>query len=857
VKTRVGPIRIVTTAVAWITLAVLSACEGTGPGFRSTSVEITPSTVVFDAIGADSLLRARVVDDRGRDQLGARVTWVSTDPAIAAVDGDGRVSAVSRGSTTVRATATGLGFIEASGTATIEVAPEVAAIAVVAGGGQTGIVGLALPSMVEVMATDRGGEPVVGQAVSFTPATGGGHASPTVADTDIRGIAASEWTLGPMAGGLHQLTVTVGGSALAPVQLEALALAGPPAMIDVETGGGQFGVRGQPLAEPVVVRVVDSFGNAIGGLDVAFSVSGSEGSVAPATTTTGLTGSASAAWTLGPAVGTQRLQIDARSASTVVDAVATEAPAAVQATSATNLTGTVGRPVAQAPSVIVVDAQGAPVPGVVVTFEVTAGGGTVETGQPSGASPAPQPTPPQAAPLRGRAGHLGSLAAPAAVQTDDEGRAAVAGWTLGAVAGASNQVLRASVEGVGNLIFTASAQAGPPAALTVLGGDSQTGPVTVALPDPISVRVADAFDNPVAGVEVGFSPSAGFAVPSSQTTDALGTASTRWTLGPLAGTHTLQASTMGSAAPVQVSGVGTGSSPTCALNAPGPAFDLQTCWVGAVDAQVATALDQAVARWEALVVGDVPDVAPNADHASCVAGAPWVSGPTLDDLVLYVTVESIDGPGGGLAGALPCFIREGSSLPTFARLRIDRDDVASLSADGQLVEVLLHEIGHALGFGTLWPMSGLLVEPAVGVTGPPPDTHFSGARAIDAFDGAGGVARTVGAKVPVQNRGGGGVVDVHWRESVFGPELMTSELNAGVSNPLSRVTVESLADIGYVVAADQSDAYLVPFPNFPVPGPRDAPTGTREMGQDIWWGPIGVVDAAGTLLGIHRFQHRR
>ena len=100
------------------------------------------------------------------------------------------------------------------------------------------------------------------------------------------------------------------------------------------------------------------------------------------------------------------------------------------------------------------------------------------------------------------------------------------------------------------------------------------------------------------------------------------------------------------------------------------------------------------------------------------------------------------------------------------------------------------------------------------------------------------------------------MVDVHWRESVLGPELMTSELNGGVPNPLSSVTVESLADIGYVVATGQSDPYVVPFPNLPVVGPRDAPVGTITMVQDIWWGPIGVVDATGTLVRIFRFQPR-
>jgi hypothetical protein len=791
-----------------------------------------------------------VVDDDGRDRLGARVRWASSEPGVATVDDTGRVTAVSRGVTTVRATATGLGFIEASATATVEVDPAVAALEVIAGADQSGTVDRPLAETLRVRAIDRAGEPVVGQDVRFSPSSGSGRASPALTSTDAQGIAASEWTLGPSAGGLHTLSVTIDGAVLNPIQFEALALAGPPSLIEVETGEGQFATRGQPVGQPIVVRVVDSFGNGVGGVDVTFSVADGEGAATPATTATDLTGSASTAWTLGPTVGTQRLRIDAGSATTQVDAIATEPPAGLQAASPTMLTGTVAMPVAEPPSVIVVDGTGAPVPGVEVAFDVTAGGGTVEVGQPSGA-PNTNATPRPFAEMLPR-----SQSAPTWVYTDAEGRATVAAWRLGTAAGTANQALRASVEGVANVIFTATAQAGAPTVLTVVGGEGQTGSVTVELPEPIAVRVFDAFDNPVGGVEIGFSPSAGFASPPAQTTDALGTASTRWTLGPLAGPVVLEVTGPESAPPVQVTGIATGSVPTCALNSPSPAYDIEICWVGAADPVVAAALDLAVARWEIIVVGDVPDVTPNPDHSTCVSGAPWVSGTTLDDLVLYVAVEPIDGPSGGLAGASPCFVRDGSSLPTFARLRVDRDDVASLSAGGQLVDVLLHEIGHALGFGTLWPLMGLVAEPSLGTAGPPPDTHFTGTGAVAAFDGAGGAGRTVGAKVPVQNRGGGGVADVHWRESVMGPELMTSELNPGVSNALSRISVESLADMGYGVAADQSDAYVVPFPNFPVVGPLDAQVGTIRMGEDIWWGPIGVVDAAGSLVRIHRFQRR-
>ena len=55
---------------------------------------------------------------------------------------------------------------------------------------------------------------------------------------------------------------------------------------------------------------------------------------------------------------------------------------------------------------------------------------------------------------------------------------------------------------------------------------------------------------------------------------------------------------------------------------------------------------------------------------------------------------------------------------------------------------------------------------------PGADTHFEGERAIAAFVAAGG-ANYLGARVPVENDPNGGTMDDHWRESVFGTELMS------------------------------------------------------------------------------------
>src|SRR5213075_148613 len=67
-------------------------------------------------------------------------------------------------------------------------------------------------------------------------------------------------------------------------------------------------------------------------------------------------------------------------------------------------------------------------------------------------------------------------------------------------------------------------------------------------PTPLAVRVADQFNNPVAGVTVTWTPPSGSGAvnPPTSTTDGSGIATTRWTLGTAAGPQTVQATGAGS-----------------------------------------------------------------------------------------------------------------------------------------------------------------------------------------------------------------------------------------------------------------------------------------------------------------------
>lgn len=253
-------------------------------------------------------------------------------------------------------------------------------------------------------------------------------------------------------------------------------------------------------------------------------------------------------------------------------------------------------------------------------------------------------------------------------------------------------------------------------------------------------------------------------------------------------------------------------------------------------------------RWMTILQGELGDVdfSSNPVAANSCGGVqhPEVS-DRVDDLRILVDIRPIDGLGGTLAQAGFCQIRTASRLPVLGFMSFDSEDLGPIEMSGDLAALTLHEMGHVIGVGTLWPDSDtLLVNPSLpNNTGA--DTHFNGAAAIAAFDAAGGAAYTGVAKVPVENFLGVGSADSHWRESVLENELMTPELQSGVANPLSAITTESLADLGYIVDSSGADSFS---PVFSAPARQTAPRGRiLRLGNDTYWGPVNVVDRSGTV----------
>jgi hypothetical protein len=146
-------------------------------------------------------------------------------------------------------------------------------------------------------------------------------------------------------------------------------------------------------------------------------------------------------------------------------------------------------------------------------------------------------------------------------------------------------------------------------------------------------------------------------------------------------------------------------------------------------------------------------------------------------------------------------LRPGSFLPAWGMMQFDTADLAQMEADGSLVRVIIHEMGHVLGFGTIWPRLGL--RQGAGSFNP----TFTGANAMREFATLQGL--TMPTPVPVANTGGAGTRDAHWREAVFGNELLTGFLDTGV-NPISRMSIGHFEDLGYQVDYGAADPYALP-----------------------------------------------
>ncbi|MYC99554.1 MAG: hypothetical protein F4X13_09860 [Gammaproteobacteria bacterium] len=598
----------------------------------------------------------------------------------------------------------------------------------------------------------------------------------------------------------------------------AVTVSQTPTTLERVGGDAQTGSPGGPLVEPLVGRLLDAGGSPVAGMAVSFSPAAGSGSVTPAAATTDPAGEAQTLWTLGDAAGRQSVVASVAEGPNAVFTAMAEPPHALLIHSGNEQVARTRRETEEPVQVRAISRSGAGLSGVTVTFEVTAGGGSVPS---------------------------------SSAVTDADGIASPGPWTMG---DPGPQELRATAPGVNRVIFRATALAAPVAELVAVEGDGQRTEIGLPVHVAPRVRAEDADGNPVADTRVAFSASGdGRVEPEQATTDSAGFAMVdRWILGRTPGTtDTLTASV--------ANADGTSATAIFTAEAMPAVYDIELEHVTSslLTASQREAFEEAERFWESAITGNLSwSTLRRSSLVQCLASN-GISGDVpgdrvVDDLLIYVEIKEIDGRSGVFGGAGPCQIREGNSLPAVGVMFFDIADLDSMEANDQLEETIVHEMAHVIGFGTLWSHLGLLQDSARADRNA--DTHFTGAAAKAAFDEIRGDNYTDSDLVPVQHQGGVGVWNGHWRELVFRTELMTPFPDRG-PNPMSAVSLASFVDVGYPeVDYSVADEYVLPPPQYAAQAAAGVEAVGRarrnaiDLGREILLIPIEVVDRDGNVV---------
>ena len=275
-------------------------------------------------------------------------------------------------------------------------------------------------------------------------------------------------------------------------------------------------------------------------------------------------------------------------------------------------------------------------------------------------------------------------------------------------------------------------------------------------------------------------------------------------------------------------------------------FDIDLIFVGDFTEDQKELFRQAARRWEAIITSDIPDQKIVRDSDSIVGDSDCANDASLivDDLRIYAEITGIDGPHGILALAGPEQVRDQSLLPVTGCMEFDVADINSID----LYSTIVHEMGHVLGFGTIWHLLGLLRDhPSMPTMNPlfPSPTRTSADRWRLQPSMTQGARATREKRYRWRSRRAR-FAGRHWRESVFGDEIM-SPFASDREEPLSAITIQSLADIGYAVDVSQADPYRLP-PRGSLT--RRAPGRRIRLENDIRSGPVRVVDTNGRVVRI-------
>ncbi len=228
------------------------------------------------------------------------------------------------------------------------------------------------------------------------------------------------------------------------------------------------------------------------------------------------------------------------------------------------------------------------------------------------------------------------------------------------------------------------------------------------------------------------------------------------------------------------------------------------------DAQYEAAFASAKLTWESLLIGYQNGVVKERTLLSTSK-----VGETLATININATIEVIDGVGGTLGSARPDEVALDELnfyLATDGSMKFDSADIGIMSPS-RLSSLILHEMSHVLGFGTLWTLNGVYKAGS---------GEFTGAHATSVWQTQFGQSGTPDVEIG----GEPGTAGSHWNENNGGvgltgitdpsgrdmrDELMTGWLNQ--NSFISELTIASFEDIGFMTnPIALSNATAIPEP---------------------------------------------
>jgi hypothetical protein len=476
------------------------------------------SGAVGAALPSDLVVRLRDADT-GAAMTGAAVVWTATAGEL---EGGLVIDTAGLARATWRA-----GPLVGSYTATAQVGGQMVsfnatfagprgefAIMKVSGDQQSGTANSALahPYVVRVLTAE--GAPSVGATVTWSVLSGGGSVRSASSVTNSDGLAQVFAVLPGTVGAVQVVRGRV--AALdTPIDFSSTVTSSNAAVRMELVGGNNQSVNpGAQLPTPLSVRILDELGRGVPGVSVHWSVGSGGGAISASPTQSDANGIATVTRIAGTVEGpfTTQATVTGLAGSPVVfthTVVDLTRPAFLEIVSGNNQRGSPGATLPEQLVVVLLNANRTPITNSRIDWQVS-GGGTISR-------------------LTG--------------QTDGAGRASV-GWVLGP---SGDQRVQAASAANPTLAVTFAATFVQAARVEMVSGNNQSTTPGGVLAQPMSVRVVDGSDRPMAGVAVTWTIGSGGGSVSNTpvTTDANGIASIVRAAGTTEGTFTTQATVSG------------------------------------------------------------------------------------------------------------------------------------------------------------------------------------------------------------------------------------------------------------------------------------------------------------------------